>query len=214
VDHLVAPALKLRAWPRKKYYHSPQDTAVRVFISYSHDSAAHKDRVWDLCERLRNDGIDCRIDQHEFSPAEGWPRWCRSQVQGLLPRKDVKTGMIHTHVLNRDPLRFEVLWTLSEGGMKSLCLSPCRDSGASWKRHIDAALVTTGPTFPSAQSCTALRAAPRVLHRMPVDSVAQKTTAWRAGLAAVAFHQLGRLAELAFPEGMPHANMLSTNREF
>jgi tetratricopeptide (TPR) repeat protein len=58
-----------------------QGATVRAFISYSHDSAAHKDRVWDLCERLRHDGIDCRIDQHEFSPPEGWPRWCRSQVQ-------------------------------------------------------------------------------------------------------------------------------------
>jgi hypothetical protein len=38
-----------------------------VFISYSHDSAEHKDRVWDLCERLRNDGIDCRIDLHMFA---------------------------------------------------------------------------------------------------------------------------------------------------
>jgi tetratricopeptide (TPR) repeat protein/energy-coupling factor transporter ATP-binding protein EcfA2 len=54
---------------------------TRVFISYSHDSAEHENRVWDLCERLRNDGIDCRIDQHEFSPPEGWPRWCRNQVQ-------------------------------------------------------------------------------------------------------------------------------------
>ena len=54
---------------------------MRVFISYSHDSAEHLDRVWDLCERLRNDGIDCRIDQHVFSPPEGWPRWCRDQVQ-------------------------------------------------------------------------------------------------------------------------------------
>ena len=54
---------------------------MRVFISYSHDSPEHLDRVWDLCERLRNDGIDCRIDQHEFSPPEGWPRWCRNLVQ-------------------------------------------------------------------------------------------------------------------------------------
>jgi hypothetical protein len=54
---------------------------MRVFISYSHDSAEHLDRVWDLCERLRKDGIDCWIDQHEFSPPEGWPRWCRNQVQ-------------------------------------------------------------------------------------------------------------------------------------
>jgi WD40 repeat protein len=27
------------------------------------------------------DGIDCRIDQYEPSPKEGWPRWCRNQVQ-------------------------------------------------------------------------------------------------------------------------------------
>jgi hypothetical protein len=55
--------------------------ALRIFISYSHDSREHMERVWQLCERLRQDGIDCRIDQHEFSPAEGWPRWCMYQVQ-------------------------------------------------------------------------------------------------------------------------------------
>jgi tetratricopeptide (TPR) repeat protein len=71
----------LYASQQEKYYHSVQGTVVRAFISYSHDSAEHKDRVWDLCERLRNDGIDCRIDQHEPSPPEGWPRWCRDQVQ-------------------------------------------------------------------------------------------------------------------------------------
>jgi tetratricopeptide (TPR) repeat protein len=54
---------------------------VRVFISYSHDSTEQKDRVWGLCERLRNDGVDCRIDQHEASPPEGWSRWCTNQVQ-------------------------------------------------------------------------------------------------------------------------------------
>jgi tetratricopeptide (TPR) repeat protein len=61
-------------------YH-PADMAPRVFISYSHDSQEHMDRVWTLSERLRRDGVDCRIDQHEVSPAEGWPRWCRNQVQ-------------------------------------------------------------------------------------------------------------------------------------
>src|SRR5271157_582638 len=55
--------------------------APRVFISYTHDSQEHMDRVWDLSERLRGDGVDCRIDQQEEAPAEGWPRWCRNQVQ-------------------------------------------------------------------------------------------------------------------------------------
>ena len=55
--------------------------APRVFISYTHDSLEHIDRVWDLSERLRADGVDCCIDQQEESPPEGWPRWCRNQVQ-------------------------------------------------------------------------------------------------------------------------------------
>ena len=55
--------------------------APRVFISYTHDTQEHMDRVWAMSEKLRNDGVDCRIDQHEESPAEGWPRWCRNPVQ-------------------------------------------------------------------------------------------------------------------------------------
>jgi hypothetical protein len=51
-----------------------------VFISYSHDPAEHLDRVWDLCERLPQDGVDWRIDQHLFSPSEGWPHCWRNQV--------------------------------------------------------------------------------------------------------------------------------------
>ncbi|MGA9058968.1 MAG: hypothetical protein WB763_20945 [Terriglobia bacterium] len=51
---------------------------MRAFISYSHDSAEHLDRVWDLCEHLRSDGVDCRIDQHELSPPE-------ASSAGLLP---------------------------------------------------------------------------------------------------------------------------------
>jgi len=53
---------------------------LRVFISYSHDSQEHLDRVWNLSERLRGDGVDCRIDQHG-EPEQGWPRWSRNQVQ-------------------------------------------------------------------------------------------------------------------------------------
>jgi len=55
--------------------------AIRVFISYSHDSPQHMNRVWDLSERLRSDGIDCRIDQHEAAPEEGWPNWCKRQIK-------------------------------------------------------------------------------------------------------------------------------------
>lgn len=39
----------------------------KVFISYSHDSPEHKDRVLALSDRLRADGVDCYIDQYEQS---------------------------------------------------------------------------------------------------------------------------------------------------
>ena len=55
--------------------------AIRVFISYSHDSSQHSERVWELSERLRSDGIDCRIDQHETWPEDGWPNWCKKQIK-------------------------------------------------------------------------------------------------------------------------------------
>jgi predicted ATP-binding protein involved in virulence len=52
-----------------------------AFISYSHDSKFHSDRVLELADRLRRDGIDCNIDQYEESPAEGWPRWMIKEIQ-------------------------------------------------------------------------------------------------------------------------------------
>lgn len=48
-----------------------------VFISYSHDSDEHRDRVLALSERLRADGIETMLDRYveRGSPPEGWPRW-------------------------------------------------------------------------------------------------------------------------------------------
>jgi hypothetical protein len=48
-----------------------------VFISYSHDSDAHRERVLGLSERLRADGIHTILDRYvkKSSPPEGWPRW-------------------------------------------------------------------------------------------------------------------------------------------
>ncbi len=53
-----------------------------VFISYSHDSDEHKERVFHLCDKLREQEVDARIDQYETAPAEGWPRWMDRQIQG------------------------------------------------------------------------------------------------------------------------------------
>ena len=52
-----------------------------VFISYSYDSPAHVQRVLDLSNRLRSEGVDCVLDQYEESPAEGWPRWMDRKIR-------------------------------------------------------------------------------------------------------------------------------------
>jgi tetratricopeptide (TPR) repeat protein len=54
---------------------TPLPQTLKVFISYSHDSPEHADRVLELADRLRADGIDAVLDQYEVSPPEGWPRW-------------------------------------------------------------------------------------------------------------------------------------------
>lgn len=56
------------------------DLHPKVFISYTHESAAHGDRVRALADRLREDGVDCNIDQYDPSPQEGWPMWMERQI--------------------------------------------------------------------------------------------------------------------------------------
>ena len=55
---------------------------IKVFISYSHDSDKHRLRVLELSDRLREDGIDCIIDQYiNGAPPQGWLRWMEQQVE-------------------------------------------------------------------------------------------------------------------------------------
>ena len=52
-----------------------------VFISYSHDSEEHREKVLALSERLREDGIETILDQYvNGSPPGGWPRWMLDQL--------------------------------------------------------------------------------------------------------------------------------------
>ncbi len=59
----------------------PETAPPRVFISYSHDSPEHRDRVLEFADKLRADGIDAMIDQYAQSPPEGWPDWCEAQIR-------------------------------------------------------------------------------------------------------------------------------------
>ena len=52
----------------------------KVFISYSHDTVEHQERVLGLADRLRADGIDAEVDQYNAAPPEGWPLWCERQI--------------------------------------------------------------------------------------------------------------------------------------
>lgn len=54
----------------------------KIFISYSHDSQEHRERVLGLAERLRTDGYEAMIDQYvEGTPPQGWPRWMLNQIE-------------------------------------------------------------------------------------------------------------------------------------
>jgi hypothetical protein len=59
---------------------SSHPETIEVFISYSHESREHMDRVLALSNRLRAHGIDCHLDEYEPSPPEGWPRWMIKQI--------------------------------------------------------------------------------------------------------------------------------------
>ncbi len=54
----------------------------KVFISYSHNynRADYKAQILALADRLRDDGIDCSVDQYEQSPTKGWQRWMLDRV--------------------------------------------------------------------------------------------------------------------------------------
>jgi hypothetical protein len=52
-----------------------------LFISYSHDSPEHREKVLSLSERLRDDGYETRLDQYiHGTPDEKWPRWMLNQL--------------------------------------------------------------------------------------------------------------------------------------
>lgn len=49
----------------------------RIFISFTHDTDIHKDRVYALADRLRGDGVNVIVDRDCLpgGPDESWQRW-------------------------------------------------------------------------------------------------------------------------------------------
>jgi hypothetical protein len=56
-------------------------SAIRIFISYSHESDQHLKDVLNLARQLRSDGIDATVDVYIEAPPEGWPRWVERQIR-------------------------------------------------------------------------------------------------------------------------------------
>jgi len=54
---------------------------IRVFLSYSHADELHRQRVLELANQLRRDGVDAWLDRYELYPDAGWPRWMHQQVE-------------------------------------------------------------------------------------------------------------------------------------
>jgi HEAT repeat protein len=81
----------------------PEAPPRRVFISYSHDSPEHLDRVLELANRLRADGIDASIDQYEQSPPRGWPDWCEAEVDKADFVLVVCTATYHERMQREQP---------------------------------------------------------------------------------------------------------------
>ncbi len=58
-----------------------QPTGPRVFISYSHDSPEHRERVLRFANRLRKDGVDAWIDQFDVHQPQPWMTWMEREIE-------------------------------------------------------------------------------------------------------------------------------------
>jgi hypothetical protein len=85
----------------------------RVFISYSHDDPAHRDRVLALADRLRADGVDVVIDQYiHQTPPEGWAAWCAAAIDtaGFVLMICTETYLRRVTSKEEPGVRHGVLW--------------------------------------------------------------------------------------------------------
>ena len=68
----------------------------KVFISYAHKNQAYEDKVLELANRLRSEGIDAMIDQYEEAPPEGWPSiksWSQSLFLFYVKKHIIKNSI-------------------------------------------------------------------------------------------------------------------------
>jgi hypothetical protein len=105
----------------------------KVFISYSHDSAEHKDRVLALADRLRASGVDVMLDQYVHDPEDGWQVWTESQMRDadLVLVVCTETYLKRAERREKPGIGHGAIWEISVGyvllynqGMKNKQLVP------------------------------------------------------------------------------------------
>jgi len=87
-----------------------KDKNPTAFISYSHDSKEHQDKVLKLANKLRSEGIDCALDQYEDSPPEGWPKWMDRGVKKSDFVLVVCTKTYYDRVMGDDEKGMGIKW--------------------------------------------------------------------------------------------------------
>jgi len=60
----------------------PQHRPPLVFVSHDLEASEQRSDLLGLANRLREDGVDARLDLYEPGPAEGWAHWREHQVFG------------------------------------------------------------------------------------------------------------------------------------
>jgi tetratricopeptide (TPR) repeat protein len=124
-------------------------SAPVVFISYSHDSKEHIDRVLALSDKLRSEGVDCILDQYETSPPEGWARWMDKHIRDsnfvimictetyyrrVMSEEKSGTGrgvkwegnLIYQHIYNADTMNTRFIPVLFEQSDSKYIPIPCQ----------------------------------------------------------------------------------------
>ena len=56
------------------------ESTPKIFMSYSHDSEEHSERVLHFAWSLRRNGIDVELDQFHNEKIVDWPRWCNERI--------------------------------------------------------------------------------------------------------------------------------------
>jgi len=83
-----------------------------VFVSYTQESVEHSDRVLQLSNRLRSEGVDSVLDQYETSPPEGWPRWMDRKIRDAKYVLVICTDSYYRRVMGeeKEGVGFGIRW--------------------------------------------------------------------------------------------------------